>query len=84
MVPLIEDHTANGVIESNRMLLVSGSLASDSFGSASAALFDGAQYYPYLVTSTGSGTPGLVSSVFRSISQFSFNHRSESAKLFDT
>ncbi|KAH8828412.1 cortical protein marker for cell polarity-domain-containing protein [Flagelloscypha sp. PMI_526] len=41
MVPLSKDHSANGIIEANRMLMVSGSLAISSFGNASTALFDG-------------------------------------------
>ena len=82
MVPLTEDHSASGVIQSNRMLMISGSLLSDSFGTASSALYDGAQFYPYIVTSTASGSPGFVSSMIHSFSSFSFDARSKFVRLF--
>jgi len=72
MVPLQNTHTANGVIESDRMLLVSGALVDSSFGIASSALFDGSTFIPYIMSSASSGAPGLVSSLFHSISNFSF------------
>jgi hypothetical protein len=76
MVPLQNTHTANGVIESDRMLLVSGALVDSSFGIASSALFDGSTFIPYIMSSASSGAPGLVSSLFHSISNFSFTqHR---------
>jgi hypothetical protein len=75
MVPLQNIHTANSVIESDRMLLVSGALADSSFGIASSAL-DGSTFIPYILLSAPSGAPGLVSSLFHSISNFSFTqHR---------
>jgi len=65
-------HTANGVIESDRMLLMSGNLAGSSFGTASSALFDGSTLIPFITTSSYSGTPGFISSLFHSFSTFSF------------
>jgi hypothetical protein len=76
MVPLQNTHAVNGVIESDRMLLVSGALADSSFGIASSALFDGSTFIPYIMSSSSSGAPGLVASLFHSISNFSFTqHR---------
>ncbi|KDQ57571.1 hypothetical protein JAAARDRAFT_35266 [Jaapia argillacea MUCL 33604] len=72
MVPLQDTHTANGVIESDRMLLLSGSLADSSFGNASSALFDGQSFIPYIITSAASGAPGYVATLFHSFSTFSF------------
>ncbi|KAL6310506.1 cortical protein marker for cell polarity-domain-containing protein [Sparassis latifolia] len=72
MVPLQNTHNANSVIESDRMLLVSGSLSDSSFGNASAALFDGQTFVPYIVTASSSGTPGAISSLIYSLSTFSF------------
>lgn len=76
MVPLQDTHSANGIIESDRMLLVSGALADSSFGSASSALFDGSTFIPYIMSASSTGGPGLVSSLFHSFSSFSFTqHR---------
>jgi len=75
MVPLQDTHSSNEIIESDRMLLISGSLASDSFGNVSSALFDGQNYIPYLVSTSPSGGPGFVSQFFRSLATFSFNQR---------
>jgi hypothetical protein len=76
MVPLLNTHSVNGVVEPDRMLMVSGSLAS-SFGNVSAALFDGQTFIPYIVTTSSTGAPGTVSSLFHSFASFGFSHRSE-------
>ncbi|KAF8647149.1 hypothetical protein AX16_006980 [Volvariella volvacea WC 439] len=75
MVPLQDTHSGNNIIQSDRMLMVSGSLADENFGSASSALFDGQNLIPYIVTSTASGTTGMVASLFRSFTTFSFDQR---------
>lgn len=77
MVPLSNTHSSNSVIENNRVLFMSGSLASDSFGTVSSALFDGATVYPFISTSTSTGAAGFVNGLFYSVSNFSFNARSE-------
>ncbi|KAJ3724973.1 cortical protein marker for cell polarity-domain-containing protein [Lentinula guzmanii] len=75
MVPLQDTHAANSIIESDRMLMISGLLDDSSFGNASTALFDGASFIPYLVSSTVSGSAGSVSSLFHSLSTFSFTQQ---------
>lgn len=76
MVPLQNTHSANGVIEPDRMLFLSGSLDDSLFGNASAALFDGQNFIPYIVSASSEGTPGAISSLFHSFSTFSFTqHR---------
>lgn len=77
MLPVSSAHNTNSVLEDNRVLLMSGSLASNSFGSASTALFDGATVYPYISTSSSSGSPGFVNGLFYSASSFSFDLRSK-------
>ncbi|KAJ7622816.1 cortical protein marker for cell polarity-domain-containing protein [Mycena polygramma] len=72
MVPLQDTHTANSIIQSDRMLMISGSLADSSFGNASSALFDGQSFFPYIVSTSSTGSSGTVSSLFRSFSTFSF------------
>ena len=82
MVPLQNEHQALGVIEGDRMLLMSGSLVNTSFGQASSVLFDGQDFIPYIVSSTVSGNPGSVSGLFNSLANFSFAHRSEPRRVF--
>ncbi|KAJ7188405.1 cortical protein marker for cell polarity-domain-containing protein [Mycena filopes] len=72
MVPLQDTHAANSIIQSDRMLMISGSLADASFGNASSALFDGQSFFPYIVSTSSTGAAGTVSSLFRSFSTFSF------------
>ncbi|PSS37880.1 hypothetical protein PHLCEN_2v348 [Hermanssonia centrifuga] len=75
MVPLQNTHEANSIVESDRMLWISGSLSGTSFGNVSSALFDGEQIIPYIVSASSSGTPGTIASLFFSISNFSFTQR---------
>ncbi|KAJ3820470.1 cortical protein marker for cell polarity-domain-containing protein [Lentinula raphanica] len=75
MVPLQDTHAGNSIIESDRMLMISGALDDSSFGNASSALFDGASFIPYFVSATVSGTAGSVSSLFHSFSTFSFTQQ---------
>ncbi|KAG6891721.1 hypothetical protein C0992_006141 [Termitomyces sp. T32_za158] len=75
MVPLQDTHSANGVIEPDRLLMVSGLLFDSKFGNASSALFDGRNFIPFVQTSSASGSPGAVTSLFRSFSSFSFSQR---------
>ncbi|KAF8629215.1 hypothetical protein AX17_005799 [Amanita inopinata Kibby_2008] len=75
MVPLQNTHAVNGIIQQDRMLMVSGALSDPSFGNASTALFDGQTFIPYSVSSTETGTPGYVASLFHSFPSFSFVQR---------
>ena len=75
MVPLQDTHSANSIVESDRMLWISGSLSDSQFGNASAALFDGEQIIPYIVSTSESGDPGTVASLFHSFATFSFTQR---------
>jgi hypothetical protein len=66
VVPLTSGtDAANGVFASrDRALLVSGQLNLQDVGSVSSALFDGANWYPYLLTSTTSGAAGALAGMF--------------------
>ena len=75
MVPLQNEYQPLGVIEGDRMLLMSGNLVNTSFGQASSILFDGQNFIPYIVSSTASGDPGSVSGLFNSLANFSFARR---------
>ncbi|KAJ7072485.1 cortical protein marker for cell polarity-domain-containing protein [Mycena amicta] len=72
MVPLQDTHAANSIIQSDRMLMISGSLADSSFGNASSVLFDGQSFFPYIVSSSATGAAGAISSLFHSFTTFSF------------
>lgn len=71
-VPLSTNHRAEALIEKDRMLLVSGDLTINST-SISSALFDGETWYPYLVSSTATGSAGVISQLFYSITNFSLS-----------
>jgi hypothetical protein len=84
MVPLVSTHSVNGIIEKDRMLLVSGALTITSSGgkratgsSASSALFDGQNFFPYLVSQSSGGGSGSVSALVHSLSKINFNQRRE-------
>ncbi|KAF9562785.1 hypothetical protein CPC08DRAFT_362723 [Agrocybe pediades] len=74
MVPLQGSHASNGVIEGDRMLMISGSLSTPS-GNASSALYDGENVFPYIVSTSADGSSGSVSSLFHSFASFSFSQR---------
>ncbi|KAI0356179.1 hypothetical protein OH77DRAFT_1536521 [Trametes cingulata] len=75
MVPLQNTHDGNDVIESDRVLMVSGSLSDSSFGNASSALFDGQTFTPFVVSTSESGTPGTVAALFHSFVNIDFTQR---------
>lgn len=83
MVPLQDTHSANGVLQQDRMLLISGSLTSHSYGNISSALYDGKTFYPYITSTSLSGSSGVISGLFNSIQTFTFIQRSEYHRLFD-
>ncbi|KIK97216.1 hypothetical protein PAXRUDRAFT_10306 [Paxillus rubicundulus Ve08.2h10] len=75
MVPLQNTHNSNSVIESDRMLMISGALSDTSFGLASSVLFDGQTFIPYIASVSAQGTMGYISSLFYSITSFSFSQQ---------
>ncbi|KAH9855213.1 cortical protein marker for cell polarity-domain-containing protein [Lenzites betulinus] len=75
MVPLQNTHTGNSIIESDRVLMVSGTLSDSSFGNASAALFDGQTFTPFVISTSESGTPGALAGLFHSFQTIDFTQR---------
>jgi cbb3-type cytochrome oxidase subunit 3 len=71
-VPLSKKHEARGVIQDNRMLMATGNVFLSGQGNSSSALYDGQQWFPYLVGSSPTGELGAGSSLFWSESNFSF------------
>jgi len=72
---LQDTHATNGIVEPDRMLMVSGSLSDSTFGTASSALFDGQKLIPYITSMSPSGVTGSISALFHSFSNFSFSQR---------
>lgn len=62
-VPLTKRVSSNSIMESNRNLLVLGSL-NLSTRNVSAALFDGATYTPFLTTISNSSSTGIIRTLF--------------------
>jgi len=73
-VPMYDEHTAQGNIESDRMLMVSGDIYLED-GNVTSALYDGIAWHPYLIGTTSNGGLGRASSLFWSENTFSFNVR---------
>ncbi|KAM0748462.1 hypothetical protein T439DRAFT_303994 [Meredithblackwellia eburnea MCA 4105] len=73
-VPLTATHASNDIIEKDRMLMVSGDLTINSTA-MSTALFDGQNWYPYLVSTSSTGGSGAVSQFFYSITSFTLAGR---------
>ncbi len=71
-VPVKDNHASNEVIESDRMLLVSGDLTINSTA-MSAALFDGASWYPYLIATAASGAAGSIANFYYSDTNFNLS-----------
>jgi hypothetical protein len=76
MVPLQDTHAAQGVIEADRMLMMSGALVDSSSGNVSSVLFDGQTFIPYIVSTTANGQAGFIASLFYSFAKFSFSQQS--------
>lgn len=72
-VPLTREHSAKGSIESNRMLMMTGTLYLDGAGNATSALYDGEKTHPYLVGVSNNGMLGSASGVYYSESNFDFS-----------
>ncbi|KDE04470.1 hypothetical protein MVLG_05118 [Microbotryum lychnidis-dioicae p1A1 Lamole] len=69
-LPLSQGHSANSIVESNRMLLVSGAMSINNTLIAS-ALYDGAKWYPYLLATASTGGGGSIAQLFYSLTSFS-------------
>lgn len=72
-VGLTKPHADNPVMESNRMIVVSGALNMRDFGNVSSALFDGSQWTPFIRSTRPSGQPGIVRAFTRSVEVLNFS-----------
>ena len=63
MFQLTQKHDSNKLVDSGMVLLVTGQLDLPNFGNASAALFNGTNFTPFLL-STSNNNPGSLSQLF--------------------
>jgi len=63
-LPLSTDHASNPLVSSDRVILLMGDIQLPGFGNASAVLFDGSQYQPYILTTKSDGSNGLITTLF--------------------
>lgn len=61
---LSKEHGSSDLIEKDQTLLLTGQLDLPSFGSASAALFNGTTISPFILSTTAGNAPGSVSQMF--------------------
>ncbi|EMR11728.1 hypothetical protein PNEG_00162 [Pneumocystis murina B123] len=64
IVSLKQRHRRNNVVPEDVTILVLGSLIFSSFGTVTAAFYDGNAWTPYLISSTLTGQPGIANSLF--------------------
>ncbi|KAL8956438.1 MAG: hypothetical protein Q9193_006049 [Seirophora villosa] len=77
MLSLNDDHAKNDLVPQGMTLLLTGSLSLPNFGNASAALFDGTSFAPFILSTSGSG-PGSLSQLF---SEKSVSFRTSGGRL---
>ncbi|PSK60523.1 hypothetical protein B9Z65_673 [Elsinoe australis] len=59
-----EDHAASSLISRDEVLLLTGSISVPNFGNASAVLFNGTNFTPFLLTNTADNGQGTVGRIF--------------------
>lgn len=64
VLELSTEHASTDSLSSSQSLLVMGSLDLPSFGNASAALYNGSNWTPFLLASKENGERGSVASLF--------------------
>ncbi|RKF65108.1 Polarized growth protein rax2 [Erysiphe neolycopersici] len=78
VLSLTSNHASSDIVPLNSVLLVIGALNLPAFGSASAALFNGTSFQPYIITSSINGGPGSLSKFF---AEKEITFQSEDGKL---
>ncbi|PNS20867.1 hypothetical protein CAC42_2798 [Sphaceloma murrayae] len=64
VVATTEDHADSSLVDRNEILLLTGSINVPSFGNASAVLFNGTTFAPFLLTTTADNGQGTVGRIF--------------------
>ena len=63
MLSVSQKHSGNNLVDPSMVLLVTGQLTLPDFGNASAALFNGTTFTPFILSNSGNG-PGSLSQIF--------------------
>ncbi|KAL9604782.1 MAG: hypothetical protein Q9219_000230 [cf. Caloplaca sp. 3 TL-2023] len=77
MLSLNDDHDKNDLVPQGMALLVTGSLNLPNFGNASAALFNGTHFAPFILSTSGN-SPGSLAQLF---SEKQVNFKSSGGKI---
>ncbi|KAI9680920.1 MAG: hypothetical protein M1829_001000 [Trizodia sp. TS-e1964] len=64
IMSLSAPHADNALVDPNQILLVTGQLSLPNFGNASAALFDGTSFTPFILSTAAGNLPGSLSQIF--------------------
>lgn len=63
-LPLSANHASNNILSSDRVILLMGDLQLAGFGNASAVLYDGSSFQPYILSTKSDGSNGIVYTFF--------------------
>ncbi|KAH8815057.1 cortical protein marker for cell polarity-domain-containing protein [Xylogone sp. PMI_703] len=72
MLSLTDDHDSTDLVPAHQVLLITGLVNVPGFGNASAVLYNGTTFQPFILTTTDDNTPGSLSQLF-SQRQMSFS-----------
>lgn len=64
ILSLTQNHDSNNLVAANQVLLITGAINIPSFGNASAVLFNGTDFQPFLLTNSADSGQGSVSRMF--------------------
>lgn len=64
ILPLSEDHEDSDPLDNDQMLLITGKIQIPDFGTASAALFNGTDLTPFILSTTAGGQPGSLAALY--------------------
>jgi hypothetical protein len=64
ILPLTTNHATSTLVSESETLMVTGALVLPGFGNASAILFNGTTFEPFILTSTSSNSGGSLSQIF--------------------
>ncbi|CAI7641061.1 unnamed protein product [Penicillium glandicola] len=64
VLPLVHEHSAASLLGNKQTLLIMGSLVIPDFGNASAALYNGSDITPFILSQRAGGQPGSMSKFF--------------------
>ncbi|KAI7655627.1 hypothetical protein KC319_g9951, partial [Hortaea werneckii] len=64
VIGVTSNHDSSALLPNNEVLLITGSIHVPATGNASAVLFNGTSYTPFILTSRQDGSQGSISSIF--------------------